>query len=50
VYFDDLLLFQPRCIPALGPAGDIAEPFDCKVNFLDFAVMARGWLDEGLYP
>jgi len=50
VYFDDLLLFQPRCIPALGPAGDIAEPFDCKVNFLDFAVMAGGWLDEGLYP
>jgi hypothetical protein len=50
VYFDDLLLFQPRCIPALRPAGDIAEPFDCKVNFLDFAVMAGGWLDDGLYP
>lgn len=50
VYFDDLLLFQPRCIPALRPAGDIAEPFDCKVNFLDFVVMAGGWLDEGLYP
>jgi len=50
VYFDDILLYQPRCIPALGPAGDIAEPFDCKVNFLDFAVLASGWLDEGLYP
>jgi hypothetical protein len=50
VYFDHILLYQPRCIPALGPAGDIAEPFDCKVNFLDFAVLASGWLDEGLYP
>jgi len=50
VYFDDILLYQPRCIPALGPAGDIAEPFDCKVNFLDIAVLAGGWLDEGLYP
>ena len=50
VYFDHILLYQPRCIPALGPAGDIAEPFDCKVNFLDFAVLAGGWLDERLYP
>jgi hypothetical protein len=50
VYLDDMVLYQPRCIPALGPAGDIAEPFDCKVDFLDFAVMASGWLDKGLYP
>ena len=50
VYFDDMLLYQPRCIPALGPAGDIAEPFDCKVNFLDVAALAGGWLDERLYP
>ena len=50
VYFDHILLYQPRCIPALRPAGDIAEPFDCKVNFLDVAVLAGGWLDEGLYP
>jgi hypothetical protein len=50
VYFDDILLYKPRCIPALGPAGDIAQPFDCKVNFLDLAVMAGGWLDEGLFP
>ena len=50
VYFDDIRLYQPRCIPALGPAGDVAEPFDCKVNLLDFAVMASGWLDDGLWP
>ncbi len=41
------------CLDPYYAAADISGPAgvpDCKVNMYDFAVIATGWLDCGLYP
>ena len=65
VYFDDIRLYPPRCVPTLAkPAGDFNN--DCIVDyadlgimtvhwlndyqFEDFASLANSWLDEILWP
>ena len=42
LYFDDIRLYGPRCIPDFQPAADFTD--DCLVNFVDFAVLADQWL------
>ena len=44
VYFDDIRLYVPRCVPE-RPIGDLN--WDCVVDFRDFAVLANEWLDIG---
>ncbi|UCG48849.1 MAG: hypothetical protein JSU94_03525 [Phycisphaerales bacterium] len=48
VLFDDIGLCPARCFNKAGLdlRGDVNA--DCKVNFGDFAVMADGWLNDGL--
>ncbi|MHC4571938.1 MAG: LamG-like jellyroll fold domain-containing protein [Planctomycetota bacterium] len=54
VYFDDIQLWPPRCMPSvtgidvLHSLGDITggeegAP-DCNTNYLDFDIMAQGWM------
>jgi len=44
VYFDDIWLYRPRCIPSvLKPPGDINN--DCVVDWVDLEILARGWLE-----
>jgi len=44
VYFDDIRLYQPRCIPSvLKPPGDLNN--DCAVDYTDLQILARGWLE-----
>lgn len=44
VYFDDIRLYRPRCIPSdLKPPGDLNN--DCAVDGLDLQIMAYGWLE-----
>jgi len=43
MYFDDIRLYQPQCIPSeLQPVGDLND--DCVVNYLDLDEMAGEWL------
>jgi hypothetical protein len=44
MYFDDIRLYQPRCMPEkIDPsAADLNS--DCVVNMLDLEVMAQDWL------
>jgi hypothetical protein len=45
VYFDDIRLYKPRCIPSLRkPAGDLDN--DCDVDYDDLNVMAGDWLES----
>jgi subtilisin family serine protease len=44
VYFEDIRLYVPRCIPE-RPTADLN--WDCVVDFRDFAVLANEWLDTG---
>ncbi|MHC4574178.1 MAG: SUMF1/EgtB/PvdO family nonheme iron enzyme [Planctomycetota bacterium] len=53
VYFDDIRLYVPRCIPAYGPAGDLSG--DCVVDLVDLGVLAGEWLETAgvvsdIYP
>jgi hypothetical protein len=65
VYFDDIRLYPPRCVPARAkPAGDINS--NCIVDYADlvtmtdewlnvyqfgdFALLADSWLEEVLWP
>jgi hypothetical protein len=41
VYFDDIRLYVPRCVPALGPAADFAG--DCVVDLRDFSILGSQW-------
>lgn len=44
MYFDDIRLYRPRCIPSiLKPAGDLNN--DCAVDCSDLEIIARGWLE-----
>ncbi|MHC4556088.1 MAG: LamG domain-containing protein [Planctomycetota bacterium] len=43
MYFDDIRLYPPRCVPSLlKPAGDLNN--DCVVNCLDLEIMTNDWL------
>jgi hypothetical protein len=42
VWFDDIALYPPRCIPAYTLATDFTE--DCVVDEGDFDIMANTWL------
>ena len=42
VYFDDIRLYQSRCVGRYGPAADLDG--DCAVGFKDLLIMADDWL------
>jgi len=42
VYFDDIRLYPPKCVPSLGPALDFSG--DCIVGFDEMAMMSEDWL------
>ena len=42
VFFDDLRLYPPRCVPELGPAYDFTG--DCIVNIADVGAIGEKWL------
>jgi hypothetical protein len=42
VYFDDIRLYPPRCIPELGPALDFSG--NCVVDWGDVRLMVGDWL------
>ncbi len=43
VFFDDIRLYLPRCVPRiLKPTADFSE--DCVVDFEDLTIMAEHWL------
>jgi len=44
VYFDDIRLYLPRCVPP-GPYADLSG--DCVVDQKDLKIMADEWLDSG---
>jgi len=45
VYFDDIRLYRPRCIPSLRkPAADVDS--DCDVDYDDLDLMAGDWLES----
>jgi hypothetical protein len=41
IYFDDIRLYVPRCIPEFRPVADLSG--DCVVNFKDFAILGNQW-------
>jgi hypothetical protein len=49
LYFDDIRLYQPRCVPSEAkPAASLNN--DCVVDHLDVEVMAADWLVEAVAP
>jgi hypothetical protein len=54
VYFDDVRLSPPVCVPEYGPVADLSG--NCIVDFADIEIMAGQWLESGsslvadLYP
>ncbi|MHC4500128.1 MAG: LamG domain-containing protein, partial [Planctomycetota bacterium] len=42
VYFDDIRLYPPKCVPELGPAADFSD--NCIVDWADVRIMANEWL------
>jgi len=42
VFFDDIRLYPPRCVPAYGPPYDFSG--NCVVDMADVAIMAEQWL------
>jgi len=48
VYFDDIILYGPRCVPSLlHMTEDLDE--DCDVDNGDLEVMANNWLEKDYY-
>jgi len=46
VYFDDIRLYPPRCVPTRAkPAGDLNN--DCLVDYADLGIMTDNWLTDG---
>jgi hypothetical protein len=41
VYFDDIRLYIPRCVPIYGPPADFSD--NCTVDFEDFAILGNQW-------
>jgi hypothetical protein len=46
VYYDDIRLYTPRCFGE--PLGDLNG--DCVVDWKDFAILARNWLETEMWP
>ncbi|MHC4477234.1 MAG: LamG domain-containing protein [Planctomycetota bacterium] len=46
VFFDDIRLYQPRCIPELGPRADFSG--NCIVDWSDVRIMGGQWLRADL--
>ena len=47
LYFDDIRLYRPRCIPSLAKAdADLSD--NCIVDYEDIMILAEWWLDTGL--
>jgi hypothetical protein len=47
LYIDDIRVCPPQCVPSMAkPDADIAEPYDCKVDYKDVRVLAYEWLFE----
>jgi hypothetical protein len=47
VYFDDIRLYLPRCVPSrAGPVGDVTD--DCRVDRIDLEILAGEWLTSGI--
>ncbi|HUW18620.1 MAG TPA: SUMF1/EgtB/PvdO family nonheme iron enzyme [Sedimentisphaerales bacterium] len=47
VYFDDIRLYLPRCVPSRAkPAGDLTD--DCRVDEADLDIMTGQWLTSGI--
>ena len=46
VYFDDLRLSLPKCVPSRGPAADLSG--DCLVSIEDVGVMGEEWLNADM--
>ena len=45
IYIDDIRVYRSRCVPSMSkPAADIAEPYDCKVDYKDLHILADEWL------
>jgi len=46
LYFDDIRVYPPRCIPSLAkPDGDLSG--NCIVDYADVRIVADQWLDSG---
>jgi len=45
VYFDDIRLYPPRCVPEFGPYADLNG--NCIVDFRDVEIIADEWLKSG---
>ena len=44
LYFDDIRLYRPRCIPDKVTLSAADLNSDCIVDFADLEIMADGWL------
>jgi len=42
VYFDDIRLYLPKCVPVYGPQYDFSD--NCIIDYADLAIMADQWL------
>ncbi|MHC4214280.1 MAG: LamG domain-containing protein, partial [Planctomycetota bacterium] len=47
VYFDDVRIYPPKCVPSEGPAYDFDD--DCIVGFGEIAMMGDEWLIRDRY-
>ena len=49
LYFDDIRLYRPRCVPAMGrPQADLSG--NCVVDYADLEIMAGEWLGSAAAP
>ena len=48
VYFDDLRVYPPRCVPSKAPKAALLSGDDCLIDEKDVAVMAADWLDRDI--
>ena len=47
IYIDDIRVYPSRPVPSMAkPAADIAEPYDCKVDYEDLRILAYEWLSK----
>ena len=46
LYFDDIRLYRPRCVPSEAQP-DIELSGDCVVDYADLEVLANAWLSTG---
>jgi|GEM_PF-4241111 len=44
VWFDDIRLYPPKCVPQFGPVGDLSG--NCVVDMPDVEIMADEWLES----